>query len=47
MTPVTSNYETIKETSSKDKSLNHNLTSGNAATPIRGKIQSTFLQSVL
>jgi len=47
MTPFTSNYDTIKETSLKDNSLNHNLTSGNVATPIQGKIQSTFLQSVL
>eukprot|EP00751_Fragilariopsis_kerguelensis_P009119 CAMPEP_0170805180 /NCGR_PEP_ID=MMETSP0733-20121128/31222_1 /TAXON_ID=186038 /ORGANISM="Fragilariopsis kerguelensis, Strain L26-C5" /LENGTH=124 /DNA_ID=CAMNT_0011159523 /DNA_START=127 /DNA_END=501 /DNA_ORIENTATION=- len=38
MTPLTSNYETIKETSLEDKSLD---------TPSQGKVQSTFLQSVL
>mmetsp|Transcript_22341 Transcript_22341/g.23897 ORF Transcript_22341/g.23897 Transcript_22341/m.23897 type:complete len:107 (+) Transcript_22341:335-655(+) len=47
MTPFTSNYETIKETSSKDKSLDLALTSGDMTTPSQGKIQSTFLQSVL
>jgi len=47
MTPFTSNYETIKETSSKDKSLDLTLLSGHMTTPNQGKIQSTFLQSVL
>jgi len=47
MTPFTSNYETIKETSSKDKSLDLALISGDMTTPSQGKIQSTFLQSVL
>mmetsp|Transcript_63543 Transcript_63543/g.71031 ORF Transcript_63543/g.71031 Transcript_63543/m.71031 type:complete len:125 (-) Transcript_63543:89-463(-) len=47
MAPFTSNYETIKETSSKDKSLDLTLTSGDMTTPSQGKIQSTFLQSVL
>jgi len=47
MTPFTSNYETIKETSSKDKSLDLAPISGNMTTPGQGKIQSTFLQSVL
>merc|ERR1712194_444667 len=42
-----SNYETMKETSSKDKSLDLALTSGDMTTPSQGKIQSTFLQSVL
>eukprot|EP00751_Fragilariopsis_kerguelensis_P013251 CAMPEP_0170775950 /NCGR_PEP_ID=MMETSP0733-20121128/10879_1 /TAXON_ID=186038 /ORGANISM="Fragilariopsis kerguelensis, Strain L26-C5" /LENGTH=123 /DNA_ID=CAMNT_0011118837 /DNA_START=73 /DNA_END=444 /DNA_ORIENTATION=- len=46
MTPFTSNYETIKETSSKEKSLDLALISGNMTTPNQGKIQSTFLQSV-
>jgi len=46
MTPFTSNYETIKETSSKDKSLDLAPISGNMTTPSQGKIQSTFLQSV-
>jgi len=47
MTPFTSNYETIKETSSKDKSLDLAVISGDMTTPNQGKIQSTFLQSVL
>jgi len=47
MTPFTSNYETIKETSSKDKSLDLAPISGNMNTPSQVKIQSTFLQSVL
>jgi len=47
MTPFTSNYETIKETLSKDKSLDLVLLSGDMTTPNQGKIQSTFLQSVL
>mmetsp|Transcript_42803 Transcript_42803/g.48584 ORF Transcript_42803/g.48584 Transcript_42803/m.48584 type:complete len:119 (+) Transcript_42803:3-359(+) len=47
MTPFTSNYETIKETSSKDKSHDLALISGNMTIPSQGKIQSTFLQSVL
>jgi len=47
MTPFTSNYETIKQSSSKDKSLDPTLISGNTTTPSQGKIQSTFLQSVL
>merc|ERR1719491_190866 len=38
MTPFTSNYETIKDSSLEDKSLD---------TPSQSKIQSTFLQSVL
>jgi len=46
MTPFTSNYETIKKTSSKDQSLDLAPISGNMTTPIQGKIQSTFLQSV-
>jgi len=46
MTPFTSNYETIKETSSKDKSLDLALISGDMTTSNQGKIQSTFLQSV-
>mmetsp|Transcript_14482 Transcript_14482/g.16771 ORF Transcript_14482/g.16771 Transcript_14482/m.16771 type:complete len:126 (+) Transcript_14482:38-415(+) len=45
MTPFTSNYETIKKTSSKDQSLDIAQISGNMTTPIQGKIQSTFLQS--
>merc|ERR1712194_116135 len=36
-----------KETSSKDKSHDLALTSGDMTTPSQGKIQSTFLQSVL
>eukprot|EP00751_Fragilariopsis_kerguelensis_P009470 CAMPEP_0170805248 /NCGR_PEP_ID=MMETSP0733-20121128/31261_1 /TAXON_ID=186038 /ORGANISM="Fragilariopsis kerguelensis, Strain L26-C5" /LENGTH=117 /DNA_ID=CAMNT_0011159601 /DNA_START=81 /DNA_END=434 /DNA_ORIENTATION=- len=47
MTPFTSNYETIKETLSKDKSLDLALISGDMTSPNQGKIQSTFLQSVL
>eukprot|EP00751_Fragilariopsis_kerguelensis_P006914 CAMPEP_0170803606 /NCGR_PEP_ID=MMETSP0733-20121128/30162_1 /TAXON_ID=186038 /ORGANISM="Fragilariopsis kerguelensis, Strain L26-C5" /LENGTH=111 /DNA_ID=CAMNT_0011157403 /DNA_START=74 /DNA_END=406 /DNA_ORIENTATION=- len=47
MTPFASNYETIKETSSKDKSHDLALISGNMTTPSQGKIQSTFLQTVL
>mmetsp|Transcript_11283 Transcript_11283/g.12670 ORF Transcript_11283/g.12670 Transcript_11283/m.12670 type:complete len:134 (-) Transcript_11283:143-544(-) len=47
MTSFTSNYETIKETSSKDKSHDLALISGNMTIPSQGKIQSTFLQSVL
>jgi len=47
MAPFTSNYETIKETSSKDKSLDLAPISGNMTTSNQGKIQSTFLQSVL
>mmetsp|Transcript_63546 Transcript_63546/g.71034 ORF Transcript_63546/g.71034 Transcript_63546/m.71034 type:complete len:120 (-) Transcript_63546:177-536(-) len=47
MTPFTSNYETIKETLSKDKCRGVALTSGDMITPSQGKIQSTFLQSVL
>jgi len=47
MTPFTSNYETIKETTSKDKSLDLALLSGDMTTPNQGKIQSTFLQSAL
>jgi len=46
MTTFTSNYETIKETSLKDNSLDLALTSGNTTTPNQGKIQSTFVQSV-
>jgi len=46
MTTFTSNYETIKETSSKDQSLDLAPISGNMTNPIEGKIQSTFLQSV-
>ena len=46
MTPFTSNYETIKETSSKDKSLDLALTSGDMTTPNQSKIQSSFLQTV-
>merc|ERR1712238_398205 len=45
MTPFTSNYETIKETLPKDKSLD--LISSDMTSPNQGKIQSTFLQSVL
>jgi len=44
MTPFTSNYETIKETLPKDKSLD--LISGDMTTPNQGKIQSTFFQIV-
>jgi len=47
MTPFTRNYETIKETYSKDKSLDVALISGDMTTTSQGKIQSTFLQSVL
>jgi len=47
MSPFTSNYETIKETLSKDNSLDLAPISGNVTTPSQGKIQSTFLQSVL
>jgi len=47
MAPFTSNYETIKETTSKDKSLDLALISGNMTTPNQEKIQSTFLQTVL
>jgi len=47
MTPFTSNYETIMETPSKNKSLDLAPISGNMTTPSQGKIQSTFLQSVL
>mmetsp|Transcript_13442 Transcript_13442/g.15191 ORF Transcript_13442/g.15191 Transcript_13442/m.15191 type:complete len:123 (-) Transcript_13442:150-518(-) len=46
MTSFTSNYETIKDTSSKEKSLDLALISGDMTTPNQGKIQSTFLQSV-
>jgi len=47
MTPFTSNYETIKETSLKEKSVDLALISGDMTTPNQGKSQSTFLQSVL
>eukprot|EP00751_Fragilariopsis_kerguelensis_P030306 CAMPEP_0170927152 /NCGR_PEP_ID=MMETSP0735-20130129/13327_1 /TAXON_ID=186038 /ORGANISM="Fragilariopsis kerguelensis, Strain L26-C5" /LENGTH=120 /DNA_ID=CAMNT_0011327605 /DNA_START=29 /DNA_END=391 /DNA_ORIENTATION=- len=47
MAPFTSNYETIKETSLKDKSVDPARISGDMATPNQGKSQSTFLQSVL
>jgi len=47
MAPFTSNYETIKETSSKDKPHDLAPISGNMTTSNQGKIQSTFLQSVL
>jgi len=47
MSPFTSNYETINETSSQDKSVDVALISGDMTTPSQGKIQSTFLQSVL
>merc|ERR1712238_616525 len=47
MTPFTSNYETIKETSLKEKSVDLALISGDMITPNQGKSQSTFLQSVL
>merc|ERR1712238_208895 len=47
MTPFTSNYETIKETSLKEQSLDLALISGDMTTPNQGKSQSTFLQSVL
>jgi len=47
MAPFTSNYETIKETLSKDESLDLAPISGNMTTSNQGKIQSTFLQSVL
>mmetsp|Transcript_11278 Transcript_11278/g.12667 ORF Transcript_11278/g.12667 Transcript_11278/m.12667 type:complete len:118 (+) Transcript_11278:1-354(+) len=47
MTPFTSNYKTIEETSSKDKSLDLAVISGDMTTPNQGKIQSTLLQSVL
>jgi len=47
MAPITSNYETIKETSLKDKSVDPAQISGYMATPNQGKSQSTFLQSVL
>jgi len=47
MTQFKSNYETIKETSSKDKSLDLALISGDMTTPNQVKNQSTFLQSVL
>jgi len=46
MTPFTSKYETIKETSLKEKSLDHSLISDDVTTPNQGKIQSTFLQTV-
>jgi len=47
MTPFTSNYETIKETSLKDQSLELAPISGNMTALSQGKIQPTFLQSVL
>eukprot|EP00751_Fragilariopsis_kerguelensis_P015019 CAMPEP_0170780160 /NCGR_PEP_ID=MMETSP0733-20121128/13409_1 /TAXON_ID=186038 /ORGANISM="Fragilariopsis kerguelensis, Strain L26-C5" /LENGTH=124 /DNA_ID=CAMNT_0011123897 /DNA_START=71 /DNA_END=445 /DNA_ORIENTATION=- len=47
MTPFTSNYETIKETSLEDKSLELASIADNMTAPSQGKIQSTFLQSVL
>ena len=47
MTPFTSNYETIKKTSSKDNSVDLTLISGNMTTLSQGKMQSTFFQSVL
>jgi len=46
MTPFTSNYETIKETSLKDKSLDLTLISGDMTSPNQGKIQSTLLKTV-
>merc|ERR1712238_186887 len=46
MTPFTSNYETIKETSLKEKTVDLALISGDMTTPTQGKIQSTFLQTV-
>jgi len=46
MTSFTSNYETIKETSLKDKSVDLALISGDMTTPNQGKSQSTFLQTV-
>jgi len=47
MTPFTSNYETIKEISLKDKSLDLTVISGDTTTLNQGKIHSSFLQSVL
>jgi len=47
MAPFTSNYETIKKTSSKEKSLDLALISGDMTIPSQNKVQSTFLQSVL
>jgi len=47
MTSFTSNYETIKTASPKDKSLDLAQGSGDMTTPNQDKIQSTFLQSVL
>jgi len=46
MTPFTSKYETIKETSSKDKFHDLALISNDMTTPNQGKTQSTFLQTV-
>jgi len=46
MAPFTSNYETIKETSLKEKSLDHALISGDMTTTNQGKIQSSFLGTV-
>merc|ERR1712238_533135 len=42
----TSKYETIKETSSKDKFHDLALISNDMTTPNQGKTQSTFLQTV-
>merc|ERR1712238_418500 len=47
MTLFTSNYETIKATSLKKKSVDPALISCDMTTQNQGKIQSTFLQSVL
>mmetsp|Transcript_23295 Transcript_23295/g.23534 ORF Transcript_23295/g.23534 Transcript_23295/m.23534 type:complete len:116 (-) Transcript_23295:127-474(-) len=44
MTSFTSNYETIKETSPKDNSLD--LISADMTSPNPDKIQTTFFQSV-
>ena len=46
MIPITSNYETIKETSLKKKSLDRALISGDMTTTNQGKSQSTFLGTV-
>ena len=46
MTPFTSNYETIMETSSKDKSLDLSLFFGDMTTPNQGMIQSSFFQKL-
>ena len=46
MSPFTSNYETIKDTSLKDTSLDHALIFGDMTTPNQGKIQSTCFDTV-